>query len=84
MTEEQAREKGYEVKVSTLPMEHVPHAIAARDIRGLLKLVADGATDRLLGAHVVAPGAAEVIQVAVLALRFGLKVNDLRETSFRI
>ena len=82
LTEDQAREKEYEVKVSTLPMEHVPHAIAARDTRGLVKLVADAATDRLLGAHIVAPGAGEMIQVAVLALRFGLKVSELRDTIF--
>ena len=82
LTEDQAREKEYEVKVSTLPMEHVPHAIAARDTRGLVKLVTDAATDRLLGAHIVAPGAGEMIQVAVLALRFGLKVSELRDTIF--
>ncbi len=82
LTEEQAREQGYDTAVSVLPMEHVPRALAARDTRGLVKLVADRKTDLLLGAHILAPGAGEMIQVAVLALRFGLKVSDLRETIF--
>ncbi len=82
LTEAQAREQGYEVKVSVLPMKHVPRALAARDTRGLLKLVADAATDKLLGAHILAPEAGEMIQVAALALKLGLTVADLRETLF--
>ncbi len=82
LTEAQAREQGYVVKVSELPMKHVPRALAARDTRGLVKLVADAATDRLLGAHILAPEAGEMIQVAALALKLGLTVADLRETLF--
>lgn len=82
LTEAQAREQGYDVKVSTLPMEHVPRALAARDTRGLIKLVVDEQTDRLLGAHILAPESGEIIQTAVLAIRFGIKVTDLRQTMF--
>ncbi len=82
LTEDQAREQGYEVKVSTLPMVHVPRALAARDTRGLIKLVSNAATDHLLGAHILAPEAGEMIQTAVLAIRFGITVRDLRETMF--
>jgi len=82
LTEEQARRQGHEVVVSSLAMEHVVRAQAARDTRGLIKLVADGATDRLLGAHILAPEAGEMIQTAVLAIRFGIRVSDLRETMF--
>jgi mercuric reductase len=82
LTEAQAREQGYDVKVSTLPMEYVPRALAARDTRGLIKLVVDGATDRLLGAHVLAPEGSEIIQTAVMAIRFGLTVTQVRETMF--
>ena len=63
-------------------MDQVPQALAARDTRGMVKLVADRDTDRLLGAHIVAPLAGEMIQVTVMALRFGLKVQDLRDTMF--
>lgn len=82
LTEAQAREQGYEVQVSNLPMTHVPRALAARDTRGLIKLVVDSRTHHLLGAHVLAPEGGEIIQVAVLALRFGLTADQLRETMF--
>jgi mercuric reductase len=82
LTEEQAREQGYEVQASTLPMIYVPRALAARDTRGLVKLVADAATDRLLGAHILAPEGGEMIQTAVLAIRFGITLTQLRETMF--
>ncbi len=82
LTEAQARQQGYEVKLSKLPMEYVPRALAARDTRGLVKLIADAANDRLLGAHILAPEAGEMIQIAVLAIRFGLTVQQLRDTMF--
>lgn len=82
LTEEQARQQGYDVRVSSLPMTYVPRALAARDTRGLIKLVADGATDRLLGAHILAPEAGEMIQTAVLAIRFGITLTQLRQTMF--
>lgn len=82
LTEAQAREKGYDVKVSTLEMKHVPRALAARDTRGLIKLIANATNDQLLGAHILAPEAGEMIQTAVLAIRFGITVRELRETMF--
>ncbi len=82
LTGEQARQQEYEVKVSKLPMSFVPRALAARDTRGLVKLVADAATDRVLGAHILAPEAGEMIQTAVLAIRFGITLTQLRETMF--
>jgi mercuric reductase len=82
LTEAQARQEGYEVKTSTLHLEHVARAQAARDTRGFIKLVADEGTDRLLGAHIIAAEAGEVIQTATLAIKFGLKVSDLTDTLF--
>ena len=82
LTEAEAREGGYQVKVSTLPLAHVPRALAARDTRGLIKLVADDASDRLLGAHVLAAEGSEVIQTAVLALQAGYTTRDLAKIIF--
>jgi mercuric reductase len=79
---EQAAAEGYDVAVSTVPMAQVPRALAAHDTRGLIKLVVDRNGDRLLGVHVLAPEAGEIIQTAVLALRFGLTTQQLRETMF--
>ena len=82
LTETQAEDAGYAVKTSTLPMSYVPRALAARDTRGLIKLVADKVTGKLLGAHLLAPEAGEIIQTASLALKLGLTVEDLRTTLF--
>lgn len=68
MTEAQAAQAGHDVVTSVLPLEHVPRALVNRDTRGLVKLVADRASDRLLGVHVVSDGAGEVIQPGVYAL----------------
>ncbi len=82
LTESQARQNGYEVKTSTVNLEHVARAQAARDTRGFIKLVADESTNRLLGAHILGAEAGEVIQTATLAIKFGLKVDDLSDTLF--
>jgi len=82
LTEEQARQMGHRVKVASVPMAYVPRAQAARDTRGLVKLVADERTDLILGAHILAPEAGEMIQSVVLAMRFGITLTQLRETMF--
>lgn len=82
LTEAQAREQGYTPKVSLLPLDLVPRARVAFDTRGLIKLVADAETDRLLGVHVLAPEAGEVIQAGVLALKGGYTTRDLGHTLF--
>ncbi|MFQ5578931.1 MAG: FAD-dependent oxidoreductase, partial [Anaerolineae bacterium] len=86
LTEAEASAGGYDVKESTLPLEYVPRALAARDARGLIKLVADRNSDRLLGAHVLAAEGGEIIQTAALAVKFGLEygftVANLRDMLF--
>ena len=82
LTEAAAWAAGIEVRTSILPLDAVPRALAARDARGLIKLVADQATDRLLGAHVLAPEGADSIQTAALAIRHGMTVKALAETIF--
>ncbi len=82
LTEAQARARGLEVRASTLELAHLPRALAARDTRGLIKLVAEIGTDRLLGAHVLAPEGGDTIQTAAMAIKGGLTVADLAETLF--
>ena len=55
LTEAQARAAGHDVRTSVLSLDNVPRALAARDTRGLIKLVADRGTRKLLGSHIVAP-----------------------------
>jgi mercuric reductase len=80
LTEAQAKTQGFAVDTSVLDLKNVPRALASRDTRGLIKLVAEKDSGRLLGAHVLAADAGEVIQEATLAIRFGLTVQDLVET----
>ena len=82
LTEADARARGFEVRTSTLDLAHVPRALAARDTRGLIKLVAETGTDRLLGAHVLAPEGGDTIQTAAMAIKGGLSVAALAETIF--
>ena len=80
MTAAQAREKGFDPITSVLPLEHVPRALAARDTRGFVKLVADARTRRILGAHILAAEAGEMIMEPTLAIKFGLTIEDLTST----
>jgi mercury(II) reductase len=82
LTEAQAREQGLPVRTSVLPLDQVPRALAARDTRGLFKLVAEAGSGKLLGAHLLAPEGADSIQTAALAIKGGLTVEQLAETIF--
>lgn len=82
LTERQAIEAGHTVKTSLISLDNVPRALAARDTRGLVKLVADAKTDRLLGGVIVAPEGADSVQTLVLALKFGMTTKALGETIF--
>ncbi len=82
LSEATARHSGFKTKISMVPLDQVPRALAARDTRGLIKLVADAKTDRLLGAQILAPEGADSIQTAVLALKHGMTAKALGETIF--
>ncbi|MFZ3590366.1 mercury(II) reductase [Bacillus sp. DJP31] len=80
LTEEQAIDKGYEVKTSVLPLNAVPRAIVNRETTGVFKLVADSKTLKVLGVHIVSEDAGDVIYAGTLAVKFGLTVEDLKES----
>ncbi len=82
LTEAAAKAAGHAVATSVLSLDNVPRALAARDTRGLIKLVADGKSRKLLGAHILAPEGADSIQTAVMAIKFGMTVEDLGATIF--
>ncbi|MGE0853249.1 MAG: mercury(II) reductase [Hyphomicrobiaceae bacterium] len=82
LTEAMARRLGLEVTTSILPLTALPRALAARDTRGLIKLVAEAGTGKLLGAHILAPEGADSIQTAALAIKCGLTVEQIAETIF--
>lgn len=81
-TEAQAVAQGHDVITSVLGLEHVPRALAARDTRGLIKLVADKQSKKLLGAHIIAPEGSDTIQTAAMALKMGMTYDDLGDMIF--
>jgi len=82
LTEAQAKATGVDVRTSVLTLDNVPRALAARDTRGLIKLVADGKSKRLIGAHILAPEGSDSIQTAVMAIKAGMTYDDLGATIF--
>ena len=82
LTEAEAKAKGIEVKTSVITLDNVPRFIAARETTGLIKLVADAQTDKLIGASVFAPEAGDSIQTVVMALKGGLTTRELGDTIF--
>ena len=82
LSEAEAKAAGHAVKTSVITLDHVPRAAAARDTRGLIKLVADANTDRLLGGQIAAPEGSDAIQTLAMALRFGMTAKALGETIF--
>ena len=77
LTQAEAEAQGITVVTSVLGLEHVPRALAARDMRGVIKLVAEKESKKLLGAHIVAPEGADSIQTAAMALKMGMTYDDL-------
>lgn len=82
LTEAQARAAGFTVKTSVLTLDNVPRALAARDTRGLFKLIADAKTKKLLGAHILAPEDSDSIQTAAITIKMGMTYEELASMIF--
>lgn len=80
LTDDQANARGIDCECRTLPLSAVPRALVNRDARGFVKIVAERATGRIIGATAVADGAGEVIQAAVYAIQFGLTTDQVAAT----
>ena len=82
LTEAVASKKGYDVKTSVITLDNVPRFIASRETDGLIKLVADNTTDKLLGATILAPEAGDSIQTIVMAMKAKSTTEELANTVF--
>ncbi|MBA3407806.1 MAG: mercury(II) reductase [Solirubrobacterales bacterium] len=80
LTETEARAQGLDVTTTALPLSAVPRALVNGDTRGLFKLVADAESGRLVGVSVLADGAPDVIQAAVLAIDRGMTAEEIAST----
>jgi len=80
LTDQQVGRRGIACACRVLPLEQVPRALVDRDTRGLVKIVAERASGRVLGVTMVADGAGDAIQAAVYAVKLGMTVGELADT----
>jgi dihydrolipoamide dehydrogenase len=80
MTEQEAKDAGFEVRTGSFPLSASGRASAIGAEDGLFKLIADAATDTVLGAHIVGPGAGDMIAEAALAIEMGATLEDVAAT----
>ncbi len=80
-TEEELTAKGIAYKVGKFPFTANGRARAMRQTEGFVKFLADAATDRVLGVHIIGPVAGELIAEACLLIEFGGSSEDLARTS---
>ena len=78
-TDDEAKRRGIDCSCRTLPLDALPRALANHDTRGFVKLVINRETRHLLGATIVADGAADAIQAAVYAIELGATVDQLAQ-----
>jgi mercuric reductase len=76
LTDEEAVAAGIACNCNTIPLSVVPRAGAIRDTRGVIKMVLDGPTRRVVGVSMLGVNAGEVIHEAAMALRFGATTDD--------
>jgi mercuric reductase len=80
LTETEALDQGYSCDCRVLDLSDVPRALANRDTRGGVKLVADAETGRVLGVHALAEGAGEIMLAATYAIKAGFTVDQVADT----
>ena len=82
MTEQEARDAGFGVKVAKLPAAAIPKAQLLQKPTGLLKAVVDAGTGRILGAHLFCEESYEMINTIKLAMDAGLPYQVLRDAVY--
>jgi len=76
LTDDEANAAGIVCECNTIPLSVVPRAGAIRDTRGVIKMVLDRPTRRVVGVSMLGTNAGEVIHEAAMALRFGATTDD--------
>ena len=81
-TEQQLKEQGTAYRIGSFPFMANGRARALGDTPGLVKVIADPATDEILGVHVVGPQASELVAEAVIAMAFKASSEDIARICF--
>ncbi|ELR71364.1 Dihydrolipoamide dehydrogenase of 2-oxoglutarate dehydrogenase [Fulvivirga imtechensis AK7] len=80
-TEEELKDEGREYKVGQFPYKALGRARASMDLDGLVKILADKATDEILGMHIIGARAADMIAAGVTAMEFRAAAEDVARMS---
>jgi len=76
-TEQQCKADGINVNIGVFPFAASGRAMAANETAGMVKIIADATTDRVLGVHIIGPSAADLVQQGAIAMEFGSTAEDL-------
>jgi dihydrolipoamide dehydrogenase len=80
LTEAEAKERGYDVRIGSFPFKALGRARIANEIEGFVKIVAEKRYDEILGVHIIGPRATELVAEATMALRMECTVEELIHT----
>ncbi len=80
MTEELAKQRGLNYRVGKFPFQANGRAKAMDETEGLVKIMADAVTDRVIGVHILGPRASEMIAEAVAVMEFAGSAEDIART----
>ena len=81
-SEEELNAEGVDCKIGTFPFAASGRALAANDSEGLVKLLADAKSDRILGCQIIGASAADLLQQIVIAMEFSASAEDIGLTMF--
>jgi dihydrolipoamide dehydrogenase len=79
-TEEELKQEGVDYKIGKFPFSANPRARANADTEGFVKILAERASDRVRGVHIIGPDAGTIIAEAALAMEFGATAEDIART----
>lgn len=79
LREHHAQEKGMKIKTGHFQFRGLGKAHAMGEIAGMLKIVADADTDKVLGVHIIGPHASDIVHEGALAIKSGLTVRELAD-----
>ena len=77
-TEQDLKAEGVDYKVGSFPFAAIGRAMASGETEGLVKILSDADSDQILGAHVVGPSAADLVQQIVIAIEMAASTEDLQ------
>lgn len=80
LTEAEAREQGLDVQIYTSDFRAMKNAFVGNSERALYKMIVDGATDKVVGLHMIGPESPEILQAAAIAVKAGLTKADFDAT----